>query len=322
MDKKRVLITGIGGQLGSYCADKFLEENYKIYGITRYTTTENKLKNIQHIIKDIELLQGDILDTSFLNRSISTIKPHIIINCAAMSHVHKSFEIPIATANITGIGVLNILEAIRSSNFNSKFLQFSTSELFGNTTQVPQDENTPFSPRSPYGVAKLFGHHITKNYRESYNMFACCAIVYNSESPRRGEDFVTKKIVKGAVEIYKGTRKVLELGNLNSSRDWVSSKDTIEGIYKQIHHTYPDEFVFSTGKTHSINDFLNKVFKKLNIEIEKYVKINHLLFRPAEVNVLCGNSEKAKKILDWSPKFSLDDIIEDMVNCELSSYDG
>lgn len=317
--KQKALITGINGNLGSHMADLLLEKGFEVYGTLRYSTTGRKTHNIDHILNEIELVEGDINDTTFLNNTFKTIKPHIIYNFSAQSHVRKSWDIPLHTAETTGISVLKMLEAIKNSGFNSKFIQASTSELFGNSEKEFQNENTPFSPASPYAIAKLFAHWTTINYRTSYNMWSCCSICFNSESPRRGENFVTKKIVKGATNIKNGTQNHLELGNLEGKRDWNHSKDTVYGIWLQSQHNEPDEFVFGSGETWSVKEFLVKVFSKLELNWEDYVKINPIFFRPTEVNVLKADATKARKILNWKPKYNLDKIVEDMINNEYKS---
>lgn len=315
--KKKAFITGINGQLGSYLAELLLSNEYEVYGLVRYSTTRNKLENIKDILNNIKIIDGDVLDQNFLTKTMATIKPNEVYNCCAQSHVHKSFELAVYTADVTGLGALRVLEAIRTSGFNSKFLQCSTSELFGNTSICPQNENTPFNPRSPYGVSKLFAHHITKNYRESYNMFACSAIMFNSESKRRGENFVTRKIIKAAIEICDGKRKFLELGNLDARRDWSHASDTVRGMFLQMQHKEPDDFIFASGETYSIKDFLHKTFNLLGVkDYEKYIKIDPLLYRPAEVDLLCGDSSKAKNILGWKQQYTLDDIILEMIEHE------
>lgn len=318
---KRVLITGIDGQIGSYMADFLLSKGYKIYGIVRYRTSQ-KLKNITHLQNKIEIIEGNILDVNFLNSTFKKIRPHYIFNFASQSNVGASFYLTQETAEATGLSVLYVLDAIRNSGFNSKFWQASTSELFGNSSTTIQNEQTRFEPASVYAVSKLFGHHLVKIYRESYNMWACCGILFNTESPRRGETFLTKKVVKHAVEIFKGKRDYIELGNLNSKRDWQSVHDVVEGICLQMNHKEPDEFVFASGKTHSVRDFVHKTFNALGVSnYEHYIQINPAFLRPNDVNYLCGDASKAKRILGWESKKTLDDIVEEMVEYELKKHE-
>jgi GDPmannose 4,6-dehydratase len=316
--EKRALITGITGQIGSYLAEYLLEKGYKIYGLIRRTSTPNT-ENIKSILKDIELVEGDLTDSSSLIRIIRTIKPHEVYNLGAQSHVHISFDQPITTADITGLGVVKMLEAIRESNFHSKFLQCSTSEMFGKVLETPQRESTPFYPRSPYGVAKLYGYWITRNYQESYNMFACNAILFNTESPRRGMNFVTRKITDGIGKIVNKKADNIELGNLDAKRDWSYATDIVDGIYRIMNHSEPDTFVLASGQSHSVEEFIDLAFKAAGItDWKPYIKTNPKWIRPAEVDTLMGDSTKARTILGWKPKSTFQELVTDMVNADIA----
>ena len=335
------LITGITGQDGSYLAELLLEKNYYVWGIIRRASDINT-KRIDHLYNNPKLTikYGDLTDSSNLLHIMSEIKntyPNLdrleIYNLAAMSHVKVSFEMPEYTADADGLGVLRLLEAIRSSGMMSKcrFYQASTSELYGLVQEVPQRETTPFYPRSPYGVAKLYGYWITKNYRESYGIFACNGILFNHESPRRGPTFVTRKITRGLNMILKGERKNLVMGNLDSKRDWGHAKDYVYAMWLMLQADKPEDYVVSTNRFHSVREFIEKAFKIKGIDIKwkgsglneigydkntgrEYVNVSENYFRPAEVEELLGDSSKIRKELNWQPKYDLDDLVREMVN--------
>ncbi len=320
--KKRAFITGVAGQDGSYLAELLLSKNYDVYGLVRHSTTGHNLKNINNIVNDIEILEGDITDSSFIERNISTIKPHEIYNLAAQSHVGMSFKLPVMTSEVTGIAVLKMLEAIRQSGFNSKFYQASTSELFGNTSDNILNENSHFDPVSPYGCAKLFAHSIVKNYRDSYNMFACSGILFNHESPRRGPAFVTRKITKAAVRIKEGKQEKLGLGNLSSRRDWGHAKDYVEGMWLMLQNNSPKDYILATGETHSVREFVEEVFNSLGMNYKDFVYVDPKFYRPVDVNCLIGDSTRAKRDLGWEPKFKFSDLVNDMVQHDLNIEKG
>jgi GDPmannose 4,6-dehydratase len=337
-DKKVALLTGITGQDGSYLAEFLLEKNYIVHGIKRRTSLINTSR-IDHIFddhthfeKDFFLHHGDMTDSSSLVRIIQKIKPDEIYNLAAQSHVAVSFEEPEYTANSDALGVLRILEAIRILGLTkkTKFYQASTSELYGLIKESPQTEMTQFHPRSPYGVAKLYGYWMTINYREAYGMFACNGILFNHESPRRGETFVTRKITQGMARIKLGLQESLALGNLDSKRDWGHAKDYVEAQWLMLQQDEPDDFVIATGHQYSVREFIILVAKKLGIHLnwsgeglnevavdqqgKVIIRIDSAYFRPAEVESLCGDSVKAKKILGWKPKISFDQLVSEMVD--------
>ena len=351
--KTKALITGITGQDGSYLAEFLINKGYEVHGIKRRTSMFNTAR-IDHLFKDphednqkMILHHGDMTDSSSLISVIAKVKPEEIYNLAAQSHVSVSFEQPEYTANSDAFGVLRILEAIRILNLESKtkFYQSSTSELFGLVKETPQNETTPFHPRSPYGVAKLYGHWITKNYREAYGMFASNGILFNHESPRRGETFVTKKITRAFASILKGSKLPLYLGNLSALRDWGHAKDYVEAQWLILQHSKPDDFVIATGIQHSVKDFVNAVVKCIGISIKwigkgidevgivektslqsenikswigkPIVMVDKRYFRPAEVETLIGDASKAKKILGWEPKISFDQLVSEMINHDI-----
>ena len=336
---KKALITGITGQDGSYLAELLLSKGYEVHGIIRRSSSFNTGR-IDHIIngkkyKDQFFFHhGDVTDASNLNRILEDVEPSEIYNLAAQSHVKVSFEIPDYTAQVDALGTLRFLDAIRETNIDTKFYQASTSELYGKVREIPQNENTPFYPRSPYGVAKLYGYWIIINYREAYNIFACNGILFNHESPRRGETFVTRKITLGAVRIKQGLQEKLLLGNLDSKRDWGYAPEYVEGMWKMLQLEKADDFVLATGEQHSVREFIELTFRELNIEIkwegdgvnEKginkktnqiIIEINPKYFRPTEVETLLGDPEKAKKILKWQPKTKFDELVKIMTNSDL-----
>ena len=342
MQKRKVaLITGITGQDGSYLAELLLEKGYEVHGIIRRASTFNT-KRIDHLYQDphqgdvrLFLHYGDITDSSNLNRLIEKIRPDEIYNLAAQSHVGVSFNSPEYTAEATGVSSLRILDAIRESGIKTKFYQASTSELFGGLPETaPQSEKTPFYPKSPYGVAKLYSYWITVNYRESYDIFACNGILFNHESPRRGETFVTRKITRAAAAIHLGMQDKLYLGNLDAKRDWGHAKDYVEGMWRILQQDEPQDYVLSMNETHTVREFVELAFAELGYDIEwqgtgvdekgidkntgkVLVEVDPKYFRPAEVELLWGNSTKARTELGWEPKYSFMDLVKEMVQSDL-----
>ena len=310
---KIALISGVTGQDGSYLSELLLSKGYEVHGIVRRGSTINT-RRVDHLIKNdnYTLHYGDLGDANSLIRIMQKIKPDEVYNIGSMSQVRVSFDIPEYTGQITGLGVTRMLEAIRSVNSKTKFYQASSSEMYGDS-RVPQNENTPFHPQSPYGCAKLYGYWLTKAYRKGYNMFACNGILFNHESPRRGETFVTKKIVRAACRIKLGLQDKVVLGNLEAKRDWGHSKDFMEAIYSIMHHSVPDDFVVATEEYHTIHSFLREVFKRLNLDYHEYVKFDKRFLRPNEVPELKGDATKIRDVLGWKPKISYSELIDDMI---------
>ena len=320
---KKAFITGINGQDGSYLAELLLNKNYKVYGIFRRNSfPENQTTRLDKIYNKLELSYGDVLDETALEKIINSVKPDEIYNLAAQSHVRISFEIPKFTAQTNAIGVLNVLEAIRKNSRKSKFYQASSSEMFGISVDPDgyQRETTKFDPNSPYGCSKVFGYNLVRYYRRAYNIFSCNGILFNHESPRRGSNFVTNKIIKTAVRIKLNLEKKLYLGNLDTFRDWGHSKDYVDAMHKILNHTKADDFVIATGQTHSIRQFCDITFKKLGLNYKNYVIQKKEYFRPSEVKYLRGDSKKARKLLKWKPKYAFEDLIEEMTNYWLDYY--
>src|SRR5260221_7000458 len=317
---KRALITGITGQDGSYLAELLLEKGYKVFGLTRRTSTIN-YERIKHIEDKIELLQGDLLDQGSLASAIEESEPEEVYNLAAQSFVKTSWNQPVLTGEVTGIGVTRMLEAVRTVNKKIRFYQASSSEMFGKVTETPQRETTRFYPRSPYGVAKVYGHYATVNYRESYDLFASSGILFNHESPRRGIEFVTRKIANGVARIHLGKQNAIELGNLDAKRDWGFAGDYVEAMWLMLQQDKPDDYVIATGETHSIEEYVGLAFKAVGItDWKKYIKANDPRYlRPAEVDMLKGDATKAKEKLGWSPKTSFPQLVEMMVKAELEA---
>lgn len=315
---KKALITGITGQDGSYLAEFLLEKGYKVYGLTRRTSTINN-ERIHQIEDKIELLQGDLLDQSSLTEAVAHAHPDEVYNLAAQSFVKTSWNQPVLTGEFTALGTTRVLEAIRSVDPKIKFYQASSSEMFGKVTETPQKETTRFYPRSPYGVAKVYGHYITLNYRESYDLFACSGILFNHESPRRGLEFVTRKITHAAARISLGKQDKLELGNLDAKRDWGFAGDYVEAMWLMLQQETPDDYVIATGENHSVEEFVKIAFETVGInDWKKHVIANkqeHL--RPAEVDYLIGDASKAEKVLGWKPKTSFRQLVEMMVKEDL-----
>ncbi len=320
---KKALITGITGQDGSYLAELLLEKGYEIHGIIRRSSSFNTGR-IDHLYQDPHLKDtrlflhyGDLSDSSNLSRLLEKINPDELYNLGAQSHVKVSFETPEYTGDISGLGTLRLLDAIKDTRVKTKFYQASSSELYGKVLEVPQKETTPFYPRSPYAVAKLYSYWITVNYRESYNMFNCNGILFNHESPRRGETFVTRKITMAIAKILAGKQKKLYLGNLDSKRDWGYAKDYVEAMWLMLQQETPDDYVVATGETHSVREFLEEAFRLVNLDWQKYVEIDPKYLRPAEVDLLLGDPSKAKEKLDWAPKTGFKELVKIMVETDL-----
>lgn len=313
---KTALITGITGQDGSYLADFLLEKGYRVVGMHRRTSSPN-FQRIEHIIDHVELVHGDLLDQNSLADVVKRVKPDEIYNLAAQSFVPVSWEQPILTGEYTGLGVARILESFRLFDSSIRFYQASSSEMFGKVREVPQTETTSFYPRSPYGVAKVYGHWITVNYRESYNLFACSGICFNHESPRRGLEFVTRKITDGVARIKAGKAKELRMGNIESKRDWGFAGDYVEAMWLMLQQDHADDYVISTGATHSVREFIEAAFSFAGLDWREFVKIDERFVRPAEVDLLIGDPSKAKKVLGWTPKVTFRGLVEMMVQADL-----
>lgn len=317
---KKALITGITGQDGSYLAEFLLEKGYKVFGLTRRTSTIN-YERIKHIEEKVTLVQGDLLDQSSLAAALMETEPDEVYNLAAQSFVKTSWNQPVLTGEFTALGVTRMLEAIRVVNPKIKFYQASSSEMFGKVTETPQKETTRFYPRSPYGVAKVYGHYITVNYRESFDLFACSGILFNHESPRRGLEFVTRKISNAVAKISLGKQKKLELGNLDSKRDWGFAGDYVEGMWLMLQKEHPDDYVIATGENHSVQEFVELAFRVVGeTNWKKYVQSDKKEYlRPAEVDYLIGDYSKAKNELGWEPKTSFKELVEMMVQADLAT---
>ncbi len=314
----RALITGVTGQDGSYLAELLLEKGYEVYGMVRRSSTEN-FERINHIKDKLRLIQADLFDQGSLLDMIEDIHPDEVYNLAAQSFVPTSWTQPVLTGEFDAIGVTKLLEAIRKVDTKIKFYQASSSEMFGKVQQVPQTEKTPFYPRSPYGVAKVYGHFITVNYRESYNIHASSGILFNHESPRRGLEFVTRKISDGAARIKLGLANVLYLGNLDAKRDWGYAGDYVVAMWLMLQQDQPENFVISSNENHSVREFAEIAFSRLGLEYEQYVKIDQRYVRPAEVDILLGDSTQARKKLGWQPKVSFRQLVEMMVDSDLAA---
>jgi len=308
----RALITGITGQDGSYLAEFLLGKGYKVYGMVRRSSVEN-FNRIEHIRDRLKFIQADLLDQLSIIDAVKESRPDEIYNLGAMSFVPTSWRQPVLTGEFTGLGVTRMLEAVRHMDKNIKFYQASSSEMFGKAKEVPQDENTPFYPRSPYGVAKVYGHYMTVNYRESYDLFACSGILFNHESPRRGLEFVTKKVTYNAAKIKLGLAKDLCMGNLDAKRDWGYAKDYIEAMWLMLKQDSPEDYVISTEEAHSVKEWVEVSFKCLDLDWTKYVKVDKRYIRPADVDLLVGDSSKAKKKLGWKNKVSFEQLVKIMV---------
>jgi len=315
----KALITGITGQDGSYLAEFLLEKGYKVYGMVRRASTEN-FERINHIRDKIQLEQADLLDQLSIIELIKKTKPDEIYNLAAQSFVPTSWNQPVLTGEFNALGVTKILEGIRLVNPKIKFYQASSSEMFGKVREVPQNEKTPFYPRSPYGVAKVYGHFITVNYRESYGIFACSGILFNHESPRRGKEFVSRKVTDGVAQIKLGLSKKLYLGNLEAKRDWGYAGDYVRAMWLMLQNDKAEDFVIATGVNHSVKDLVKIAFAHVGLDWKKYVKVDPKLVRPAEVDILLGDPSYARKKLGWKPEVKFENLIKMMVDADLERY--
>jgi GDPmannose 4,6-dehydratase len=319
---KKALVTGITGQDGSYLAELLLQKDYQVWGLLRRSSSFHTGR-INHLYKDphenprLRLVYGDLTDGSNLSSVINEIEPDEVYNLGAQSHVRVSFDMPIFTVNTDALGTLRLLEAVRSSKKRTKFYQASSSEMFGRAAQIPQNENTPFYPRSPYGCAKVYSFWQTVNYREAYGLFACNGILFNHESPRRGETFVTRKITRAAARIKLGLQDKLYLGNLDAKRDWGFAGDYVEAMWLMLQQNSPDDYVIATGVTHSVKEFVEAVFGYLGLDWQKYVAIDQRYLRPTEVDYLQGDPSKAKKILGWKPKVKFKELVRMMTDADM-----
>jgi GDPmannose 4,6-dehydratase len=319
---KKALITGVTGQDGSYLVELLLEKGYRIWGIMRRSSSFHTGR-IDHLYKDpheqprLRLIYGDLTDGGNLSSIINEIKPDEVYNLGAQSHVRVSFDIPIYTVNTDALGTLRLLEAIRTSHKSVKFYQASSSEMYGKVAEIPQTEKTPFYPRSPYGCAKVYSFWQTVNYREAYSLFACNGILFNHESPRRGETFVTRKITRAATRIKLGLQNKLYLGNLDAKRDWGYAGDYVEAMWLMLQQDKPDDYVIATGESHSVREFVEEVFGHLDLDWQKYVEIDKRYFRPSEVDILVGDAGKAKKTLKWKPKVTFKALAKMMTDADM-----
>lgn len=315
---KRALITGVTGQDGSYLAELLLSKGYDVVGMVRRSSTVN-FERIGHLQNDIELIPGDLLDEVSMIHVLRTHKPDEVYNLAAQSFVQTSFGQPVLTGETTALGVTRLLDAIRLADHDVRFYQASSSEMFGKVVEVPQRESTPFYPRSPYGVAKLYGHWITVNYRESYGMHASSGILFNHESPRRGLEFVTRKIAHGVARIKLGLDTEIRLGNLDAQRDWGFAGDYVDAMWRMLQQDEPGDFVISTDETHSVREFCEIAFSRVGLNWEDHVVIDERFFRPAEVDLLVGDASHARKVLGWTPKTPFADLVHMMVDADLEN---
>jgi GDPmannose 4,6-dehydratase len=313
---KKALITGITGQDGSYLADFLLEKGYEVTGMVRRSSTE-KFERIDHIKERINICQADLLDQYSIIKLLEDVQPDEIYNLAAMSFVPTSWNQPVLTAEFTAIGVTRMLEAVRAVNPKIKFYQASSSEMFGKVKEIPQTEKTPFHPRSPYGVAKVYGHWITVNYRESYDLFGVSGILFNHESPRRGLEFVTRKVTYHAAKIKLGLAKELRMGNLDAKRDWGYAGDYVKAMWLMLQQKEPEDFVIATGKTHSVQQLVETAFSYLDMDYKDFIVTDERFIRPAEVDLLIGDSSKAKNILGWEPEVSFEELVKMMVDADM-----
>lgn len=316
---KTALITGITGQDGSYLAELLLEKGYEVFGLVRRLSTPN-ITNIQHIQSQIHLIEGDLMDQSSLDHAIKSSKPDEVYNLAAQSFVATSWQQPVLTGEIDALGTVRVLEAIRHNKPDTHFYQASSSEMFGKVEQIPQTETTPFYPRSPYGFAKVYAYWATINYRESYDIFCSNGILFNHESPRRGIEFVTRKITDGVARIFYGLDKELRLGNLDVKRDWGFAGDYVKAMWLMLQQDNPDDFVIATGESHSVREFVDRAFKCVHLDYEDYVKIDPKFFRPADINSLLGEPTKARQKLGWSPSVSFNELVKMMMKEDLKRY--
>ena len=315
--QKTALITGITGQDGSYLAELLLEKDYRVVGMTRRTSTEVH-ERIEHIVDDIEIVSGDLLDQTSMTTIVSDVRPHEVYNLAAQSFVPTSWNQPVLTGEFTALGVTRVLEAVRHVDQGIRFYQASSSEMFGKVCEVPQTETTPFYPRSPYGVAKVYGHWITVNYRESFDLFACSGMLFNHESPRRGKEFVTRKISDGVARIKLGLAHKLHLGNLDAQRDWGFAGDYVRAMWLMLQAEEPDDYVIATGRTHSVREFVRIAFEIAGLgSYEPYVVTDPRFVRPAEVDLLIGSPEKARQKLGWVPEVTFERLVAMMVEADI-----
>ncbi len=321
MPQKTALITGITGQDGSFLAEFLLEQGYRVVGMTRRTSTDVH-ERIQHLVDRVEIVSGDLLDQSSITSIVAAVRPDEIYNLAAQSFVPTSWNQPVLTGEFTALGVTRVLESIRAVDRTIKFYQASSSEMFGKVHVVPQNETTPFYPRSPYGVAKVYGHWITVNYRESYDMFAASGILFNHESSRRGKEFVTRKISDGVARIKLGLANELRLGNLDAQRDWGFAGDYVRAMWLMLQQEKADDYVIATGRTHAVRDFLRLAFAAADLDWEKYVVVDPQFYRPAEVDLLVGDPSKALRELGWRPETSFEQLVEQMVRADLERLRG
>jgi GDPmannose 4,6-dehydratase len=313
---KTALITGVTGQDGSYLAELLLAQGYRVVGMTRRTSTDVH-ERIGHLGDRIEIVSGDLLDQSSMTTIVADVRPDEIYNLAAQSFVPTSWAQPVLTGEFTALGVTRVLEAIRSVDKNIRFYQASSSEMFGKVHEVPQNENTPFYPRSPYGVAKIYGHWITVNYRESFDMFACSGILFNHESKRRGKEFVTRKITDGVARIKLGMASELRLGNLDAQRDWGFAGDYVRAMWLMLQQARPDDYVVATGRTHAVREFVRLAFAAVDLPWEPYTIVDPRFYRPAEVDLLVGDPSKAKRVLGWEPEVSFEELVLQMVAADM-----
>ncbi len=323
-NKPTALVTGITGQCGSYLVEQLLEKKYNVVGIRRRSATLNT-QNIEHLHEHPNFIQewGDLNDSYSLFRIVSKYKPQFIYNAAAQSHVAVSFEVPEETLNVTGMGVLKLLNVMKEVVPHAKFFQFSSSEMFGTNDNIPQTESSPMLPASPYACSKLFAHHLCRNYREAYNLNIVCGIVFNNEGPRRGETFVTRKITQAAARIKLGKQEKLHLGNLDAKRDWGYTPEYMDAIIKLMESSAsPDDYIIATGETHTVREFLEEVFRIAGLKVEEHVVINPNLYRPQEVPVLCGDNSKLRKIIDWKPKVKFKELCQIMYNADFEAELG
>ena len=313
---KKAIITGITGQDGSYLSELLLEKGYDVYGLVpRYAT--NPFENIEHILDKVTIITGDLSDSSSLFRMIRDVQPDEVYNLGAQSFVKGSWDLPELTGDVTGVGVTRILEALRYEKPDARFYQASSSEMFGKVVETPQRETTPFYPRSPYGVAKVYGHYITVNYRESYGMFACSGILFNHESPRRGHEFVTRKISEGVAKIKLGLANELRLGNMDAKRDWGFAGDYVVMMWLMLQQEKPDDYVIGTGENHAVQEFVELAFGHAGLDWKKYVVLDDAFKRPAEVDELLADPKKAKDKLGWEPRVSFEELVRMMVESDL-----
>jgi len=312
----QALVTGVTGQDGSYLADFLLEKGYTVFGLIRRSSTVN-FERIRHIQDKIEILPGDLLDQNSLINAVKESWPEEVYNLAAQSFVPTSWNQPVLTGEFTGLGVTRILEAIRLVKPDVKFYQASSSEMFGKVRETPQNEKTPFYPRSPYGIAKVYGHWITVNYRESYNLFSCSGILFNHESPRRGKEFVSRKVTYGAARIKMGLQKELKMGNLDAKRDWGYARDYVAAMWLMLQQDKPEDYVIATGETHSVRELLEIAFGHLGLDYQDFVVIDSRLVRPADVELLLGDASKARQVLGWKPTVTFAELVKMMVDADM-----